>query len=67
MLDKLITTAEAAEISGYHIVHIRRLLLEGRILGKKWGTQWQVSRESLDGYLKKVDGKGRKRGPKPKL
>ena len=67
MSEDWITTTEAAEISGYHPVHIRRLLLENKIIGKKWGTQWQVSRISLEDYLKKVGSKGRKRGPKPKL
>ena len=66
MSEDWITTTEAAEISDYHPVHIRRLLLEGKITGKKWGTQWQVSRTSVERYLTKVDAKGKRRGPKPK-
>ena len=66
MLEELITTAEAAEISGYHQEYIRRLLKEGRIEGKKFGLVWQVKRASLKDYLEKMDMKGSRRGPKKK-
>jgi excisionase family DNA binding protein len=59
-----ITTAEAAEISGYHPVHIRRILLSGKVSGQKWGTQWQISKTSLMRYLQKMKKRGKKRGPR---
>jgi excisionase family DNA binding protein len=62
--DDLITTAEAAEISGYHRNHILRLLETRRVKGKKWGIQWQVSRSSLLAYIRQSEKSGAKRGPK---
>lgn len=59
-----ITTSEAVNISGYHLDHIRRLLREGELIGRKWGSAWQVSRESLMEYLSKIQSLGEKRGPK---
>jgi excisionase family DNA binding protein len=64
MTDELITTAEAADISGYHPEYIRSLLKEGRIEGNKFGPIWQVRKTSLTEYLEKMDGKGSRRGPK---
>ncbi len=66
MKDDWITTTEASKLSGYHHVHIRRLLLSGRIKGKKWGTQWQISRSSLISYLEEIKNIGKRRGPKPR-
>ena len=65
MTNDWITTPEASKLSGYHHVHIRRLLLSGRIKGKKWGTQWQISRSSLQSYLDEIKNLGKRRGPKP--
>lgn len=61
-----ITTPEAAKISGYHPVHVRRLLSEGRVRGQKWGTQWQISRTSILEYVEQQVRQKEKRGPKPK-
>ena len=51
MPEDWITTTEAAEISGYHPEHVRRLIRQGRIVGKKFGFVWQVSSASLLEYL----------------
>jgi excisionase family DNA binding protein len=59
-----ITTAEAAKISGYHPKHIQRLVRAKKIKAQKWGIQWQISQASLLAYLKTVEKKGDKRGPK---
>ncbi len=64
MAEDWITTADAAELSGYHVDHLRDLLAEGRIKGKKWGREWMVSRESLAAYVRRVEKLGAKRGPK---
>jgi excisionase family DNA binding protein len=45
-----ITTKEAAELTGYHAVHIRRLLREGTIEGRKFGRDWMIDRESPQEY-----------------
>lgn len=62
--DDWITTGEAAELSGYHPVSLRRLLLAGKVKGKKFGEVWQVSKQSLLVYLREVEEIGEKRGPK---
>lgn len=40
------TTKEAAEKLGLEVSHVRRLLEQGKLKGKKWGRDWMVS--SLD-------------------
>ena len=60
-----ITTAEASKVSGYHLNHVRRLLRAGEVIGRKWGAAWMVSRESLLKYMKSIEAKGDRRGPKP--
>ncbi len=59
-----ITTAEAARISGYTLYHLRYLINEGKVTGKKWGREWQVDKVSLLGYIRKVERLGAKRGRK---
>jgi excisionase family DNA binding protein len=61
-----ITTTEAAQISGYHPKHVRRLILTGRIKGQKFGQTWQVSRTSLLAHIRTAEKLGAKRGPKTK-
>jgi excisionase family DNA binding protein len=63
--DDWITTAEAAQISGYHPRYVQRLVREKKVKAQKWGIQWQISRSSLLSYLKTVEKMGAKRGPKP--
>ena len=51
------TSKEAAERLGLEVSHVRRLLEEGKIKGKKWGRDWMVT--SLD-YQRKRRPKTRK-------
>ena len=60
-----LTTAEAAEMAGYHPNHIRRLLKRREIHGQKFGQTWMISKESLLAYLRKAETQGQRRGPKP--
>jgi excisionase family DNA binding protein len=62
--DDWISTSQAAELSGYHISHIRLLIRQGQLVGQKWGRDWMVSRESLQTYLLQVKSQGQKRGRK---
>ena len=60
-----ITTKEAAEIGGYHVEYIRRLIKTDKVKGRKvWGREWQVSRASLLAHIRKAEKLGAKRGPK---
>jgi excisionase family DNA binding protein len=66
-LEDWLTVKEAAEYSGYHYEHIRRLIRAGEISARKWGNAWMVSRESLLQYLVRVKSQGGKRGPKSEI
>lgn len=47
-----ITTAEAAELTGYHVKYIRRLVREGKITGtKRGGRDWWVDKASVEAYI----------------
>ena len=49
-----ITVPEAAELVGYHPVHIRRLAKEGHIKGIKRGRDWWVERKSVRAYAEEM-------------
>jgi len=65
---KVYTTKEAAEKLGLEVSHVRRLLEQGKIKGKKWGRDWQVL--SLDCQRQKAPkvprGKSEKKGGRSK-
>jgi hypothetical protein len=63
--DEWITVGQAAEISGYNQEHIRRLLREGFLIGRKFGIVWQVNRTSIVVYLSEAQtSEDRRHGPK---
>ena len=66
MAEVWITTQQAIEISGYTANHLRILIREGRIKGRKYFVIWQISRKSLETYLREQAERGDKRGRKPK-
>ena len=49
-----ITAEEAAELSGYHVNYIRRLMRQHKVNGRKAGLMWWVGRDSMRAYLEKV-------------
>jgi Helix-turn-helix domain len=65
MADDWITLRDAAKLSGYHPEHIRKLMRENRIKGRKVVIVWLVSRKSLDAYLREQAQRGERRGRKP--
>jgi excisionase family DNA binding protein len=46
-----ITTAEAAELTGYHVKYVRRLIREGKVSGAKRGRDWWVDKASVEEYI----------------
>jgi hypothetical protein len=50
-MEEWISIEEAAQISGYHPEHIRRLIRGGKVKGRKFSIVWQVDRASFDIYL----------------
>ena len=63
-LSDWLTTQEAARLTGYHPVHIRRLIYSGELDAQKWGNEWMISKESLLQYIVRMETQGGKRGPK---
>jgi excisionase family DNA binding protein len=57
-----ITVNEAAKLSGYNAVHLRRLFRSGEVKARKFGETWMVDKDSLMEYLKRT-----KRGPKKRF
>ena len=57
-----ITLIEASEISGYDPGHLRRLLLSGKLEGRKFGRDWFTTVEALERYR----ATNPRPGPKPK-
>ncbi len=62
-----ITTKQAAELSGYTMKHVRRLIVAGKVNGQRFGRDWQISRQSLLVYVRKSEKLGEKRGPKTSI
>ena len=60
-----LTVNEAAKLSGYNAEYIRELIRQGRIKARKFSIVWMVDRKSLEGYVKKAQAMGEKRGRKP--
>lgn len=64
--DDWITTQEAAELSGYHPDHLRRLIRAGAIRARKVSIVWLIERQSLADYVAQAkQSEDKRRGPKP--
>ena len=46
-----LTTRDAADLLGYTVQHVRRLIREGRLLGSRFGRDWLVDKESVARYV----------------
>lgn len=60
---KLLSLAEAAEISKYEASALRRLAIKGNLPAQKIGKQWVISRAKLDKWMASEDyhpGKGQR-------
>jgi excisionase family DNA binding protein len=65
MAEQWLTVNEAAEISGYHPVYLRRLIRGGEITAEKKGNAWWVDRKALLAYLEAAQKSSDRRwGPK---
>lgn len=65
--DDWITSTEALQISGFNPDYLRRILRSGKVLARKWGREWQVSKLSLLKYLRNADkSPDKRRGPREK-
>ncbi len=46
-MEDWLTTYEAARLANYDADYIRKLVRGKKVIARKWGQSWQISRESL--------------------
>jgi excisionase family DNA binding protein len=56
-MERPLTTQEAAEALGYHIVHLRRLLREGKVKGSRFHQAWMIDPAEVE-RVKSLQGPG---------
>ena len=56
------TVAEASELLGLEASHIRRLLIAGKLKGKKWGRDWMILELNYQRKRKPVEGRKPSKG-----
>ncbi len=61
MSDDYISVKEASEKYGLSDSHIRRLLINGAIKGRKFGNAWAVEIASVDSYMSQMQTLGAKK------
>jgi excisionase family DNA binding protein len=49
-----ITTAEAAELTGYNLEYVRQMIRRGVVVAEKKGRDWWVDRASIKAYADKM-------------
>lgn len=59
-LDELVTTAEAAELSGRTPDAIKRAMYRGRLPGKKIGGGWVTTKRDLTEYIGEMNRRSRR-------
>jgi excisionase family DNA binding protein len=52
-----ITTEEVAQILGYHVKSVRRLIRQGKLYAEKKVGVWLIPREALEEYKERTKGK----------
>lgn len=59
ILDKLISLAEASQISNLSQDHLRRLAEQGKLKAQKIGRNWVTTKEAVEEYLQNRRPPGR--------
>jgi excisionase family DNA binding protein len=55
IIQKHLTVQNAAEVTGYNIQYLRRMLRSGALEGRKIGQMWLIEVDALEEYLKHVE------------
>jgi excisionase family DNA binding protein len=55
LINQHVTVQAAAEVTGYNIQYLRRLLRSGKLGGIKIGQIWLIEVQSLEMYLQRVE------------
>ena len=64
ILNNHITVRAAAELSGYSLQYLRRILRMGKLDGLKIGQVWLIEMEAFEKYLEKsIETSDRRFGP----
>jgi excisionase family DNA binding protein len=61
-LDELISLSQAAELTGLSASHLRLLVRQGDVWGRKLGRNWLTTEQAVREYIAQEN----KPGPKPK-
>jgi excisionase family DNA binding protein len=65
LITQHITVQAAAEVTGYNLQYLRRLLRSGELEGVKIGQIWLIEMDALEAYLKRVESTSDRRcGPR---
>jgi excisionase family DNA binding protein len=65
IVEKYTTVQAAAQVSGYNVQYLRRLLRAGKLAGIKIGQVWLISLASLTAYIQQAEeAVDRRCGPK---
>ena len=65
LIEKYISVQAAADVTGYNIQYLRRLLRSGTLEGIKIGQIWLIEMESLESYLNRLENTSDRRcGPR---
>ena len=65
LVNRHITVQAAAEVTGYNIQYLRRMLRSGALKGIKIGQMWLIEMDALETYLKHVESTSDRRcGPR---
>ena len=55
LINRYVTVQAAADLTGYNIQYLRRLLRSGKLEGIKIGQIWLIEIQSLEMYLQHVE------------
>ncbi len=55
-LSGYLTTQEAADKLGFHVITIRHMLRADKLKGQKVGQMWFVEKQSIEAYLQETAG-----------
>jgi len=65
LINQHLTVQAAAEVTGYNIQYLRRILRSGVLKGVKIGQLWLIEMQSLEMYLQHVESTSDRRcGPR---
>jgi hypothetical protein len=65
LINQHVTVQAAADVTGYNIQYLRRLLRSGTLEGLKIGQIWLIEMQSLEVYLQHIESTSDRRcGPR---